>query len=81
MSQCLNTFLPNRIIVLLHLLLIPSYMSSQNEDVLDSLQNLIRKEVTEGTNTFLPVALAYDSIAMLSGETMKMGKGKKFIGM
>ncbi len=81
MSQCLNTFLPNRIIVLLQLLLMSSYMSAQHNEVLDSLQNLIRKEVTEGTNTFLPVALAYDSVAILSADTLKMGKGKNFIGM
>lgn len=81
MSHCLNTFLPIRIMVFLHLLAMSSYISAQHDEVLDSLQNLIRKEVTNGTNTFLPVALAYDSVAILSRDTLKMGKGKNFIGM
>lgn len=54
---------------------------AQSDLVFDSLQNIIRKEVTEGTNTFLPAALAYDSLASLSGDTLKMAKGKNFKGM
>lgn len=48
---------------------------------LDSLQTLIRKEVGAGTNHFLPLAIAYDSIAQSSGDTLRMGKGKNFLGM
>ncbi|MBK9983213.1 MAG: hypothetical protein IPP15_12535 [Saprospiraceae bacterium] len=44
--------------------------------LLDSLQTLIRKEVGAGTNHFLAQAMAYDSIAQLSGDTLRMGKGK-----
>ncbi len=49
--------------------------------VLDSLQTLIRQEVGAGTNHFLAQAMAYDSIARLSGDTLRMGKGKNFLGM
>lgn len=81
MSTILNTYLSTRIIVMLFVLTMSSNMYAQQSEILDSLQNLIRKEVTDGTNTFLPVALAYDSVATLSGDTLKMGKGKNFIGM
>jgi len=59
----------------------PYNLLAQPDAIFDSLQNIIRKEVTEGTNTFLPAALAYDSLASLSGDTLKMAKGKNFIGM
>ena len=47
----------------------------------DSLQQVIRKEIGQGTNHFLDEARAYDSLAMLSSDTLKMGKGRNFIGM
>ncbi|MBK8829598.1 MAG: tetratricopeptide repeat protein [Saprospiraceae bacterium] len=81
MSLSLHTYLSKRITISLYLLAMSSSICAQHEEIFDSLQNLIRKEVTEGTNTFLPVALAYDSVAILSGDTLKMGKGKNFIGM
>lgn len=56
-------------------------LHAQSDLVFDSLQNVIRKEVTEGTNTFLPAAIAYDSLASLSGDTLRMAKGKNFMGM
>lgn len=58
-----------------------SVLWAQPADVFDSLQSRIRKEVMAGTNAFLPAALAYDSLATLSGDTLKMAKGKNFIGM
>ena len=81
MSLSLHTYLSKRITISLYLLAMSSSICAQHEEIFDSLQNLIRKEVTEGTNTFLPVALAYDSVAILSGDTLKMGKGKNFLGM
>lgn len=56
-------------------------LHAQSDLVFDSLQNIIRHEVTAGTNTFLPAALAYDSLAIQKGDTLKMAKGKNFIGM
>jgi len=72
----------NQLVLIAYLpFLFPAPIKAQYDQTLDSLQNLIRKEVTEGTNTFLSVALTYDSIAILSGDTLKMGKGKNFKGM
>ena len=57
MSLSLHTYLSKRITISLYLLAMSSSICAQHEEIFDSLQNLIRKEVTEGTNTFLPVAL------------------------
>lgn len=60
---------------------IPLYTVAQSDGLFDSLQTIIRTEVMNGTNSFYPAALAYDSLATLSGDTLKMGKGKNFLGM
>ncbi len=74
-----------KITLLVHLFMIlpafPYSLLAQSDEIFDSLQNIIRKEVTQGTNTFLPAAIAYDSLASLYGDTLKMAKGKNFMGM
>ncbi len=60
---------------------IPFYVEAQSDAIFDSLQTVIRTEVMNGTNSFYPAALAYDSLAALAGDTLKMGKGKNFLGM
>ena len=60
---------------------IPFYVAAQSDAIFDSLQTVIRTEVMNGTNSFYPAALAYDSLAALAGDTLKMGKGKNFLGM
>jgi two-component sensor histidine kinase len=65
----------------IYLCSIPLYVGAQSDTMFTSLQSIIRKEVMNGTNSFYPAALAYDSLATLSGDTLKMGKGKNFLGM
>jgi two-component sensor histidine kinase len=67
--------------IMTFVVMLPIGVKAQFERALDSLQQIIRKDVTEGKNAFLLHALAYDSIASLSGDTLYMGKGKNFIGM
>lgn len=67
--------------VSIYLCNIPFNASTQSDAMFDSLQTIIRKEVMNGTNSFFPAALAYDSLAVLSGDTLRMGKGKNFLGM
>ena len=68
-------------LIWIYFLGLPFYTAAQSDGMFDSLQAIIRTEVMNGTNSFYPAALAYDSLATLSGDTLKMGKGKNFLGM
>jgi two-component sensor histidine kinase len=70
--------------MLLLLSILEGVVTSHSQDEtsqFDSLQAIIRNEIGEGTYQFIDAASTYDSLAILSKDTLRMGRGKNFMGM